>query len=98
MKVIEPMMQGQVFTLGQVRLKFITESKLPRTEKLDLSELWEIQQREGLYSWEYIQNFKDVIGRIVHPIHEYHQREWYIQGLLSLMRIPLTQQRIAMLT
>jgi hypothetical protein len=34
----------------------------------------------------------------VHPIHEDHQREWYIQGLLPLMRIALTQQQIATLT
>jgi hypothetical protein len=27
-----------------------------------------------------------------------NQREWYIQGLLPLTRIPLTQHRIAMLT
>jgi hypothetical protein len=28
------------------------------------------------------------------PIHEYHQREWFIQGFLPLTHIPLTQQRI----
>jgi len=26
-------------------------------------------------------------------IHEYHQREWYIQGLLLLTKIPLTLQK-----
>jgi hypothetical protein len=92
MKAIEPRLQGQVFTLGQFCLNFIVKFKLPQSEKQTLSELWEIQQREGEYSWEYSQKFKDVIGRLEHPIQEYHQREWYIQGLLPMMRIPLMQQ------
>jgi hypothetical protein len=98
MKAIEPGVQGQAFTLAQVCLKFIAEFKLPQSEKQALSELREIQQREGESSWEYSQKFKDAIGRLAHPIHEDHQREWYIQGLLPLMRIPLTQQWIATLT
>jgi hypothetical protein len=49
-------------------------------------------------TWEYRQKFKYAIGRLVHPIHEEHQREWYIQGLLPLTRIPLMQQWIATLT
>jgi hypothetical protein len=56
-----------------------------------MSELREIQQWEGESAWEYSEKFKDVIGRLTHPIHEEHQREWYIQGLLSLTRIPLMQ-------
>jgi hypothetical protein len=98
MKAIEPGLQGQAFTLGQVCLKFIAEFKLPQSEQQALSELWEIQQREGESSWEYNQKFKDAIGRLAHPIHEDHQREWYIQGLLPLTRIPLMQQWIATLT
>jgi len=31
------------------------------------------------------------------PIHEDHQWEWFIQGLLLLTKIPLTQQRITTL-
>jgi hypothetical protein len=81
MKAIEPGLQGQAFTLGQVRLNFIVEFKLPQSEQQALSELQEIQQREGESSWEYSQKFKDSIGRLAHPIHEDHQREWYIQGL-----------------
>jgi hypothetical protein len=38
-----------------------------------------------------------VIGKLANPIHEDHQREWFIQGLLPLTCIPLTQQRIATL-
>jgi hypothetical protein len=91
MKAIELGVQGQDFTLAQVCLKFIVEFKLPQSEQQALSELQEIQQREGESSWEYSQKFKDVIGRLAHPIHEDHQREWYIQGLLPLTRIPLTQ-------
>jgi hypothetical protein len=34
-----------------------------------LFELHEIQQREGESAWEYRQKFKDVIGRLAHPIH-----------------------------
>ena len=34
---------------------------------------------------------------LAHPIHEEHQREWYIQGLLPLTRILLMQQWIATL-
>ena len=101
MKTIEPGvpgMQGQVFTLGQVRMRFIVEFKLPQSEQQALSELHEIQQREGKSAWEYNQKFKDTIGRLAHPIHEGHQREWYIQGLFPLTWILLTQQRIAMLT
>jgi hypothetical protein len=79
MKAIEPEVLGQVFTLGQVRLKFIAEFKLPESEKQALSELQEIQQREGEFAWDYSQKFKDVIWRLAHPIHKYHQREWYIQ-------------------
>ena len=91
-------MQGQAFTLGQVRTRFITNFKLPQSEQQDLFELREIQQREGESTWEYNEKFKDVIERLSHPIHEEHQREWYIQGLLPLTWIPLTQHRIATLT
>jgi len=77
-------MQGQAFTLGQVRIKFITEFQLPQSEQQALSELCRIQNREGESTWEYSQKFKDSIGRLAHPIHEDHQREWYIQGLLPL--------------
>jgi hypothetical protein len=101
MNIIEPGVpgtQGQAFTLGQVRMRFIAEFKLPQSEQQALSELHEIQQREGESAWEYNQKFKDAIGRLAHPIHEEHQREWYIQGLLPLTQIPLTQQRIATLT
>jgi hypothetical protein len=101
MKAIEPGVpgvQGQAFTLDQVRTKFIAEFKLPQSEQQALSELHEIQQREGESAWEYSQKFKDAIGRLAHPIHEEHQREWYIQGFLPLTQIPLTQQWIATLT
>jgi hypothetical protein len=101
MKVIEPGvlgMQGQAFTLDQVRTRFIAEFKLPQSEQQAMSELQEIQQREGESAWEYSQKFKDAIGRLAHPIHEEHQREWYIQGLLPLTHILLTQQWIATLT
>jgi hypothetical protein len=72
MKAIEPRLQGQAFTLGQVRLKFIVEFKLPQSKKQVISKLWEIQKGEGESSWEYNQKFKDDIGRLVHPIHEDH--------------------------
>lgn len=91
-------MQDQAFTLGQVRTRFIAEFKLPQSEQQALSELHEIQQREGELAWEYNQKFKDAIGRLAHPIHGEHQREWYIQGLLPLTWIPLMQQRITTLT
>jgi hypothetical protein len=45
MKIIEPGvpgMQGQAFTLGQVRMRFIAEFKLPQSEQQALSELREI--------------------------------------------------------
>jgi hypothetical protein len=35
---------------------------------------------------------------LAHPIHEEHQREWYIQGFFPMTRILLTQQWMAMLT
>jgi hypothetical protein len=81
MKVIEPGapgMQGQAFTLDQVWIRFIEEFKLPQLEKQSLSELREIQKREDESSWEYSQKFTDSIGRLEHPIHEEHKREWYI--------------------
>jgi hypothetical protein len=61
-------------------------------------ELHEIQQREGELAWEYSQKFKYAIGRPAHPIHEYHQREWYIHGFLPTTLISLMQQWIATLT
>jgi hypothetical protein len=91
-------MQGQSFTLDQVHTRFIAEFNLPRSEQQSLSELHEIQQREGESAWEYRHKFKDVIGWLAHPIHEEYQREWYIQRLLPLTQISLTQQRIATLT
>jgi hypothetical protein len=55
------------------------------------------RQWEGESAWEYNQKFKDAIGRLAHPIHEEHQREWYIQGFLPLTQILLMQQQIATL-
>jgi hypothetical protein len=40
-------MQGQAFTLEKVRTRLITEFKLPQLEQQAMSELREIQQREG---------------------------------------------------
>jgi hypothetical protein len=59
MKDIEPGVQGHAFTLDQVHHKFIVEFKLPQSEQQSLSELCEIQQREGESAWEYSQKFKD---------------------------------------
>jgi hypothetical protein len=53
---------------------------------------------EGESAWKYNHKFKYAIRSLAHPIHEDHQREWYIQGLLPLKRINLTQQWIATLT
>jgi hypothetical protein len=95
MKAIEPGVlgvQGQAFTLDQVWKKIIAEFKLPQSQQEAMSELCEIQQREGELAWEYSQKFKYDIGRLAHPIHEEHQIDWYIHGLLLLTRIPLTQQ------
>jgi hypothetical protein len=72
MKAIESRVKGQAFTLVQVHLKFIAEFKLPQSEQQALSELQEIQQREGESTWQYNQKFKDAIGRLVHLIHEDH--------------------------
>jgi hypothetical protein len=85
MKSIEPgNPQGHDFTLAQVKQWFIAEFCLPQSEQHALSELWEIKQRDGESSWEYNQRFKDAIGKLANPIHEDHQREWFIQGLLPL--------------
>jgi hypothetical protein len=98
MKSIKPgNPQGKPFPLPQVKQKFIVEFKLPQSEQQALSELWEIKQRDGESSWEYNQRFKDVIGKLANPIHEDHQWEWFIQGLLPLTWIPLTQQWITTL-
>jgi hypothetical protein len=70
MKATQPGVQGRAFTLDQVRQKFIVEFKLPQSEHQALSELCEIQQREGEPTWEYSQKFKDDIGILAHPIHE----------------------------
>jgi hypothetical protein len=67
-----------------VKQRFIEKFWLPQSDQQDLSELWEIKQRDGESAWEYNQIFKDVIGKLENPIHEDHQREWFIQGLLPL--------------
>lgn len=88
MKSIEPgNPQGQPFPLPQVKQKFIAEFKLPQSKQQALFELREIKQRDGKYA----------IEKLANPIHEDHQREWFIQGLLPLTQIPLTQQRITTL-
>jgi hypothetical protein len=89
--------KGKPFPLPQVKQKFIVEFKLPQSEQQALSELWEIKQRDGESSWEYNQRFKDAIGKLANPIHEDHQWEWFIQGILPLTQIPLTQQWITTL-
>jgi hypothetical protein len=92
MKFIKPIflgMQGQVFTLDHVQPRFIETFKLPHSEQQALSELHEIQQREGESASEYSQKFKCAIGRLARPIHEEYQREWYIHGLLPMTRISL---------
>jgi hypothetical protein len=95
MKAIEPRVprvKGQDFTLDQVQTKFIVNFKLPQLEQQDLFELGKIHKSvQGESAWEYIQKFKDDIGRLAHPIHDKHQREWYIQGFLPLTWILLMQ-------
>jgi len=44
-----------------------------------------------------MQRLKDALSKLTNPIHETHVQEWYIQGLLPLTKIPLTQQKITSL-
>lgn len=43
-------------------------------------------------------NFPTTCDGLTNPIHAAHQKEWFIQELLPLTRIPLTQQKIYFLT
>jgi hypothetical protein len=78
MKEIEPKDKGKYFTLAEVKNIFIVEFWLPQSEQQALSKLREIKKRYSESTWEYNQRFKYAIGKLGNPIHEDHQREWFI--------------------
>ena len=48
----------------------------------------------GEYSWSYVQHFKDVLTKLTFLVHESRHKNWFIQGLLPLTMISLSQQVI----
>jgi hypothetical protein len=62
MEAIELGVQGQTFTLGQVRLRFITEFKLPQSKKHALSELWEFKKGKENIPRNTNRNLKMLLG------------------------------------
>jgi len=84
----------QNFIVDTLREDFIKEFKLSWRDKQSLIELQDIKQSEVENSWECIQRFKYDLGKLNLTIHLYYQKEWFIQALLPLTRIPLTQKNI----
>ena len=41
-----------------------------------------------------MQSALKIVNQYEYPIHEAHHKEWFIQGLFPLMKIPLSQQVI----
>lgn len=73
----------------EIRKLFLAEFQLPQLEQQGITEIRDIKQRDVETAWEYMQRLKDALGKLTNPLHESHQREWYIQGLLPLTKIPL---------
>lgn len=49
----------------------------------------------GEATWEYAQQFIDLMGRLTFRILDTSHKQWFIAGLLPLTRSPLMQQKIA---
>ena len=49
---------------------------------------------QGEYTWDYAWSLIDVLTNHSFPMHDFHHKEWFIQGLLPLTKIPLSQQVI----
>ena len=81
-------------SIEKVKKSFSDQFQLPKSKQQGIDKLKEIQQNQGDSTWEYAQIFRDVITRISFPIHDMNHKEWFIQGLLPLTKIPFQKQTI----
>jgi hypothetical protein len=85
---------GQTRTLADVRQALLKEFQKPKSESQCITEMKEIKKIVNESVWDYDQRFKILKDRLTFQIPDEQHREWFIAGLLSHIRFPLTQQKI----
>ena len=73
----------------------IKEFKKPKSESQCITELKEIQQKRGESVWDFDQRFKVLLDQVSFTIGLEQHKEWFIPKLLSHIRTPLMQQKVA---
>ena len=82
-------------TLDEIKAAITKEFKKPKSESQSITELKEIQQRRGESVWDFDQTFKVLLDQVSFTIIPAQHKEWFIAALLSHIRTPLMQQKVA---
>ena len=85
----------QNHVLANIKAAMIKEFKKPKSESQCITELKEIQQRRGESVWDFDQRFKVLLDQVSFTIGPVQHKEWFIAALLTHIRTPLMQQKVA---
>ena len=77
--------------LDDIKATMIKEFKNPKSESQCITELKEIQQRQGESVWDFDQRFKVLLDQVSFTIGPAQHKEWFIAALLPHIRTPLMQ-------
>jgi hypothetical protein len=81
--------------LNDIKTTLRAEFKKPNSKSQCITELKEIKQRVVEHVWEFDQRFKTLIGHLIFHIPDDKNKEWFIATLLSHIKVPLMQQKVA---
>ena len=81
----------QSHSLDDIKEAIIKEFKKPKSESQCITELKEIQQKQGESVWDFDQRFKVLLDQASFTIGPAQQKEWFIAALLPHIRTPLMQ-------
>ena len=85
----------QIPTLDEIKAAIIKEFKKPKSESQCITELKEIQLKQGESVWDFDQRFKVLLDQVSFTIGPVQHKEWFIAALLPHIRTPLMQQKVA---
>ena len=81
--------------LVELRRGIIEEFRKPKYEGQYIIELKEIKQYPNEIDWDFDQIFNILMVRVNFEMSDIHHKEWFIAALLTHIRLPLMQKKIA---
>jgi hypothetical protein len=85
---------GQARSLAKIKQNLLREFQKLKLESQCITKIKEIKQKQGETVWDYEQWFKILLDQLAFQIQDVQHREWFIEGLLPHIRVPLTQRKV----